>query len=130
MNFFPFSRKPAKKASRKSSPARKKSELAEQLDLAVSKKQEMDRKVAKIQQEIDDIPKQIKKREELEKKRIKERAANTPTIRDPGRRIHRLKVVPSGTKATRVEQRIMRNRFVILCAVLGVLLICIWKAAR
>jgi hypothetical protein len=130
MNFFPFSRKPAKKASGKPSSGRKKSELAEQLDMAVSRKRDMDRKVAEIQRQIDEIPRQIKRREELEKQRIKRLAATTPTIRDPGRPVHRLKVLPSGGKKTRAEQRILLNRFLILCAVLGVMLVLLLKAVR
>ena len=97
--------------------------------MAVSRKRDMDRKVAEIQRQIDDIPRQIKRREEMEKKRMKERAANTPTIRDPGHPVHRLKALPAGAKATRAEQRILLNRFLILCAVLGVMLFLLWRAA-
>jgi hypothetical protein len=130
MKFFPFSRNPAKKKPAKPTARGKKSELAEQLDLAVRSKKEMDRKVAEIQRQIDDIPKQIKKREELEKQRIKKLAASTPTIRDPSLSFQRLHVLSSGARRTRVEQRIMLNRFLILCAVLGLMLFFLWKAAR
>lgn len=130
MKLFPFSRKQSKRAASKPLGGRKKSELAEQLELTVNRKREMDRKVDEIQRQINDIPMQIKRREELEKKRIKERAANSPTIRDPGHSLHRLKVLPSGTKATRAEQRIMLNRFLILCVVLGIMLFTLWRAVR
>ena len=70
MNFFPFSRKtPKKGAARK--PSRKsdggqKSELNLELERVRMEKEEADRKAAEIQAIIDDIPKQIKRREELE----------------------------------------------------------------
>lgn len=131
MNFFPFSRK--KKAVRK--PARKSStkrntELAQELEKVRKHKEEADRRAAEIQARIDDVPKQIKRREDLELQRIKERAKRTRTMQGFDRMPQRVRSSVAGVKLTRAQQRAVMNKFLLLCALLAGMLYFLWKAAR
>lgn len=134
MNFFPFSRKtPKKEALRK--PSRKsrgneKSELTIELERVRKQKEEADRKAAEIQARIDDVPKQIKRREELELQRIKERAKRTRTMQGFDRTPQRVRSSVAGVKLTRAQQRAVMNKFLLLCALLVGMLYFLWKAAR
>lgn len=132
MNFFPFSRRPKKGAVRK--PSRKsvgqqKSDLDLELERVRSEKEEADRKAAEIQARIDDIPKQIKRWEEKELQRIRDRAKRTKTMgfyRTP----QKVRSVVDGARMTRSQQRAVMNRFLLLCALFVGMLYCLWKAAR
>ena len=134
MNFFPFSRnKPKKGAIRK--PARKsggkqKSELSLELEKVKKEKEEAARKAAEIQARIDDIPKQLKRREELELQKIRDRARNTKTMTGFDRTPHRVRSSMAGAKLTRAQQREVMNKFLLLCALLVGMLYFLWKAAR
>lgn len=129
MKFLSLFRKTGKRAASKP-PRKGKSELAIQLELAVSKKREAERKAAELQRQIDDIPKKIKEREEEKWRKIRDRAARTPTIRGLGRPVHRLRTVSEGVNLTRIQQRALRNRFLILCALLAVVLFILWRTVR
>ena len=132
MNFFPFSRKPKKGAVRKplrKSVGKQKSELDLELERVRRDKDEADRKAAEIQARIDDIPKQIKRREEKEIQRIRDRAKRTKTMgfdRTP----QKVRSVVDGARMTRSQQRAVMNRFLLLCALLAGMLYFLWKAAR
>lgn len=134
MNFFPFSRnKPkrgvARKPARKSS-GRQESELSQELERVRKAKEEADRKAAEIQAKIDDIPKQLKRREELERQKIRDRARNTKTIKGLDRPTQRIHSSTTGAKLTRAQQREVMNKFLLLCALLVGMLYFLWKAAR
>ena len=130
MNFFPFSRKtPARKPSRKSG-GKQNSELSLELEKVRKDKAEADRKAAEIQARIDDVPKQLKRREELELKRIKDRARNTRTMQGFDRTPHRVRSSVAGARMTRGQQRAVMNKFLLLCALLVGMLYFLWKAAR
>jgi len=134
MNFFPFSRKtPKKGAARK--PSRKsdggqKSELNLELERVRMEKEEADRKAAEIQAMIDDIPKQIKRREELELQKIKDRAKRTKTMKGFDRTPHRIHSSVAGARMTKAQQRAAMNKFLLLCAFLVGMLYFLWKVAR
>ena len=134
MNFFPFSRKtPKKGAVRK--PARKlggkqESELSQELERVRKAKEEADRKAAEIQARIDDVPKQIKRREELERQKIRDRAKRTRTMQGFDRTTQRIHSSTTGGKLTRAQQREVMNKFLFLCALLVGMLYFLWKAAR
>ena len=133
MNFFPFSPKPKKRAIRK--PSRKargneKSELTMELERVRRQKEEADRKAAEIQARIDDIPNQMKQREERERQRIRDRAKRTKTISEFDRTPHKVRSSTLGVKLTRAQQRAVMNKFLLLCALLVGMLYFLWKAAR
>jgi len=114
----------------KKRPQRVKSELEQQLELALSKKREAERKAAELQREIDDIPRKLKKLEDDERRRIKDRAAKTPTMQGLSRPAHKLQVAGAGLKLTRTQQRVMKNRFILLCIVFAAILLLLWKSIR
>ena len=134
MNFFPFSRKtPKKGAVRK--PARKlggkqESELSQELERVQKAKEEADRKAGEIQARIDDVPKQITRREELERQKIRDRAKRTRTMQGFDRTTQRIHSSTTGGKLTRAQQREVMNKFLLLCALLVGMLYFLWKAAR
>lgn len=134
MNFFPFSRKtPKKVAPRKlsrKSRGNEKSELTMELERVRKQKEEADRKAAEIQARIDDVPKQLKRREELELQKIRDRAKRTKTIREFERKPRKIHSSVAGVKMTRAQQRAVMNKFLLLCALLVGMLYFLWKAAR
>jgi Flp pilus assembly protein TadB len=114
----------------KKRPRSRKSELEEQLELARSKKREAERMAAKLQREIDEVPMKLKKLEEDERRKIKERAKKSPTIQGLGRPTHRLQVTDGALKLTRGQRRAMRNRLILLCVGFAVILFILWKSIR
>jgi len=129
MSLLSFFRKKSLPAPKKR-PRRGKSDLEEQLELALSKKREAERMAAKLQREIDEVPKKLKKLEEDERRRIKDRARKTPTLQGLGRPVHKLYVADVGVKLTRAQQRVMRNRLILLCIGFAVILFLLWKSIR
>ncbi len=107
-----------------------KSDLEQQLEFALIKKREAEKKAAELRRQIEEVPKKLKKIEEDKMRRIRERAARTPTIRGMDRPVRKLHATQVGVKLTRVEQRMLLNKFLILCIVLVVMLFFLWKAAR
>lgn len=134
MSFLPFSRKtPKKEALRKPSRnarGNEKSELTMELERVRKEKEQADRKAAEIQAQIDDIPRKIKKHEEEERRKIRDRATKTPTMQGLGRPVHKLNAVVRGVKLTRGQQRVLRNRFLMLCALLAAVLFFLWRTVR
>jgi hypothetical protein len=132
MNFFPFSRSPKKGAVRKpsrKSGGRQKSELDLELERVRRDKEEAHRKAAEIQARIDDIPRQVKRREEKDLQRIRDRAKRTKTMgfdRTP----QKVRSVVDGARMTRGQKRAVMNRFLLLCALFVGMLYCLWKAVR
>jgi hypothetical protein len=130
MKFLSLFRKkvPARPARR---PSRKvKSELAVQLELTVSQKREAERKASDLQREIEAIPQKIRKLEEEQQRKIKERAIRTPTMQGLGRPVHKLHAVSERVKLTRAQERILRNRLIMLCALFAVVLFILWRTVR
>lgn len=118
----------AKRAPKK--PVRQgRSELAVQLELTERQKREADRKAAELQREIDGIPGKIRKLEEEQRRKIRERARRTPTMQGLGRP-YKLHSEPQGGKLTRAQQRILRNRFIMLCALFAMILVALWRAVK
>jgi Flp pilus assembly protein TadB len=112
-------------------PARKgKSELAIQLELAVRQKREAERKAAELQREIEAIPQKIRKLEKEQQRKIKERASRMPTMQGLGRPVHKLHSVSERVKLTRAQERILRNRLIMLCALFAVVLLVLWRSVR
>lgn len=134
MNFFPFSRKtPKKGAVRKpaqKSSTKRNSELAQELEKVRRDKEEADRKAAEIQARIDDVPKQLKRREEKALQVIKERAKSNQTMQGFDRIPHKVRSSVAGARMTKAQQRDALNKFLILCALLVGMLYFLWKAAR
>lgn len=118
-------KRPAKKSSRRGN-----SELAVQLELAVSKKREAERKAAELQRQIDEVPRKIKRLEEEERRRMRERAEMSPTIHGLGRPAQRIHSVAREVRLTRAQRRALRNRLLILCAAFAAVLWLLWKAVR
>lgn len=123
--FRSFSKRPAGKSSRKG-----KSDLAIQLELAVNRKREIERRAAEIQRTIDGVPRKLRQLEEAERRRMRERAQKTPTIEGLGRPAQRLHAVSGEVRLTRVQRRALRNRLLILCAAFAVVLFFLWRAVR
>jgi len=128
MSLLSFFRKKSLPVPKKR-PRRGKSDLEEQLELALSKKREAERMAAKLQREIDEVPKKLKQLEEDERRRIKDRAARTPTIQGLGRP-YKLQVTDAGARLTRAQQRAMRNRLFLLFMTLAGILFLLWKSIR
>ena len=80
----------------------------------------MERKAAALQREID----------EDERRRIKERAEKSPSIQGLDLPVHKLHVSPAGVKLTRAQQRVLLNRFLVLCTILAGMIFFLWKAIR
>lgn len=124
-----FLRKKSAPTSRKR-PRRVKSELEVQLELTLSKQREAARKAAELQREIDEVPKKLKRLEENERRRISDRASKTPTMREPGRPRSKLHSVTEGVPMTRAQKRMLRNRLMLLSAVLVGFLFLLWRTVR
>jgi hypothetical protein len=131
MAFFPFHRKqkkmPAKPAAR-AKTSDDKSQLTLQLEEVKRQRQELLRRTEEAQRKVEDIPKKIAERKRREVERIHERAQNHKTVRGLGKPTYRISSVVT-RKHSLAEQRSMAKKFLILCAVLGVLLLLLWKAA-
>ena len=93
-------------------------------------KEEADRKAAEIQTRIDDVPKQLKRREEKALQIIKERAKTNQTMQGFDRIPHKVRSSVAGVKLTRAQQRAVLNKFLLLCALLEGMLYFLWKAMR
>ena len=91
-------------------------------------RQEILAKAEEARRKVEDIPKQIAERKRREQKLIHERAQNHKTIRDLGKPTYRIPSVVT-RKMTRGQERSMTTKLLILCAVLGVMLLILWKAA-
>lgn len=130
MNFSPFSRKPTKKPPGRPSSSKRKSDLEVQLELTSSQKREVERKAAEMQKKIDEIPRRIKRLKDEERRKIKQRAVRTPTMKGVGSSFYKLPVVHAGVKLTRSQRRILRNRLILLSAVLMAVLVLLWKTVR
>jgi hypothetical protein len=130
MNFSPFSRKPTKKPPGRSSSSKRKSDLEVQLELTSSQKREVERKAAEMQRKIEEIPRRIKRLKDEERRKIKQRAVRTPTMKGVGSSFYKLPVVHAGVKLTRSQRRILRNRLILLSAVLMAVLVLLWKTVR
>lgn len=126
MKFLSFFGKAGKRVDSKP-PRKGKSELAVQLELAVSKKREAERKAAELQREIDEVPRKLKQLEEAEMRKRRERAEKTPTIQGLGRPAQRLHSVAGEVRLTRAQRRTLRNRFLMLCAAFAVVLFILWR---
>ena len=118
-------KRPAKKPFR-----RGKSELDVQLEQVVRSKREAERKAAELQREIDVIPGKIKRLEEHQRRAIHDRAVRTPTVQGLGRPVQKLHSVADGFRLTRTQNRNLRNRLLILCAVFAGVLIVLWRTVR
>ena len=131
MAFFPFNRKPEKRSFKTSSnfeDAGGKSQLMLQLDEIKKQREELLRKTQEAQRKVEDIPKQIAERKRREVERIHERAQNHKTVRGLGKPTYRISSVVANRKMSRGQHRCMATKFLILCAVLAVLLLILWKA--
>ncbi len=129
MSFFSLFRKGSDPLLMKR-PRGGKSDLEQQLEFALIKKREAEKKAAELRRQIDEVPKKLKKMEEEEMRRIRDRAARTPTILGLNRPVRKLHASPHGMKLTRVQQRMLLNKFFILCIVLAGMLFFLWKAVR
>jgi hypothetical protein len=116
---------PAKKPSRKW-----KTDLDIQLEHVVRSKREAERKAAELQREIDVIPGKIKRLEEHQRRAIHDRAVRTPTVQGLGRPVQKLHSVTDSFRLTRTQNRNLRNRLLILCAVFAGALIILWRTVR
>ncbi len=131
MAFFPFNRKPEKRSPKTSSNFEAtygKSQLTLQLDEIKRQRQDLLCKTEEAQRRVEDIPKQIAERKRREVERIHERAQNHKTVRGLGEPTYRISSVVANRKMTRGQHRSMATKFLILCAVLAVLLLILWKA--
>ena len=131
MAFFPFNRKQEKRAlkpSRSPDSSDRKSQLTLDLEAVKRQRQEIIQKAEEAQRRVEDIPKQIADRKRREVERIHERAQNHKTVRGLGRTTYRIPSVVTNRKMTRRQQRSMATKFLILCAILAVLLLLLWKA--
>jgi len=132
MAFFPFKRQPRKKSSRETPVAKSddaRSQLALQLDAIKQQRQELHRMTQAAQQKVEDIPKLIAKRKLREKELIRERARKSKTLQ-LGRPTYRIPSVVTSAKMTRAQQRMMVTKLLILCAVLAVFLMILWRTVR
>lgn len=131
MAFFPFNRKQPKRAPKASSnlgATDEKSQLTLELDEIKKQREELLRRTEEAQRKVEEIPKKIAERKRREVERIHERAQNHKTVRGLGKPTYRISSVVT-RKHSRAEQRSMAKKLLILCAVLGVLLLLLWKTA-
>jgi len=131
MAFFPFNRKQKKKPSKPAARAKTsddKSQLTLQLEEVKRQRQELLRRTEEAQRKVEDIPKKIAERKRREVERIHERAQNHKTVRGLGKPTYRIPSVVT-RKMTRGQERSMTTKLLILCAVLGVMLLILWRAA-
>ena len=131
MAFFPFNRKQEKRSSKRSpaiDPSDGKSQLTLELEAVKRKRQEILAKTEETRRKVEDIPKQIAERKRREQKLIHERAQNHKTVRGLGKPTYRIPSVVT-RKMTRGQERSMTAKLLILCAVLGVMLLILWRAA-
>jgi Tfp pilus assembly protein PilF len=118
------------KRAPKKPASKRKSELTVQLELAVRQKRDAERKAAELQREIEANPQKIRKLEEEQQRKIKERASRMPTMQGLGRPVHKLHAVSERVKLTRAQERILRSRLIMLCALFAVVLLVLWRSVR
>jgi hypothetical protein len=131
MAFFLFNQKQHKQLFKPTSGVEAtlgKSQLTLQLEEVKRQRQELLRRTEEAQKKVEDIPKKIAERKRREVERIQERAQNHKTVRGLGKPTYRISSVVT-RKHSLAEQRSMAKKLLILCAVLGVLLFFLWKAA-
>jgi hypothetical protein len=131
MAFFPFNRKPEKRLSKTSSNFEAtdgRSHLTLQLEAVNRQRREILQKAEETRRTVEDIPKQIAERKRREVERIHERAQNHKTVRGLGEPPYRISSVVANRKMTRGQHRSMATKFLILCPVVAVLLLILWRA--
>lgn len=132
MSFSPFNRKKEKPSHIKGSgldSTDEKSRLNVQLEEIKKQRQELQARADEALRQVEEIPKQIEERKRRERKRVHERALNHKTVRGLGKPIYKIPSVVAGRKLTRGQQRSMITKFLILCSVLAVLILLLWKVA-
>jgi len=130
MRWLPFFRKSPGSDAKKRRRSRAKTDLQQLMELAISQEREVKRLQAEIMRGIGEIPGKLKELEIRELRRRKKRAENTPTMRGLGRSVFRVQSNTSGVPLTRSQTRVLRNWFLLLCALFAAVLFVFWKAIR
>lgn len=132
MQFFPSSNRSGKKPASMCAAGRisAKSDLELELERVRREKEEAERQAERIKQSMDSIPGKIKRIEEEKRRRMRDRAVKTPTIRNLGRPSFKLNSISSGLRLTRSQRRVLRNRLLMLCAAFGLVLLIFWRVVR
>jgi hypothetical protein len=133
MAFFPFNRKSKKttpKSAIRSEAQNKKSELTLKLEAVTLQSQEILEKTEEARRRVEDIPKLLEERKRREHALIKDRARNSKTLRGLDKSSYRLPSVLATRRMTRIQERAQFTRFLLLCAVLGGIMLLLWRTAR
>ena len=133
MAFFPFNRtskKTTPKPAIRSEAQNKKSELTRKLEAVTRQSQEILEKTEEARRRVEDIPRLLEERKRREQALIKDRARKSKTLRGLDKTSYRLPSVLATRRMTRSEERAQFTRFLILCAVLGGIMLLLWRTAR
>lgn len=128
MVFSPFYRKKNPGKIPRTNGGFDKSQLNLELEAVKRQQKAILDKTEETRKKVENIPKLIEQRKRREQQIIKDRAKRSKTLRDLNKPAYRLPVsIPSG-RITRKQQRSLAVKFLILCAVLGVLILLLWRA--
>lgn len=128
MAFFPFYRKKKLAKTPRTKDGGEKSQLNLELEAVRRHQKVILDKAEETRKKVENIPKLIEQRKRREQQIIKDRAKRSKTLRGLNKPAYRLPVsIPSG-RITRRQQRSLVVKFLILCVVLGVLILLLWKA--
>jgi chromosome segregation ATPase len=109
------------------------SRLSRELEEIRQRELELKKEHEAMQRRVAELPREIEERERKQREKIRLRAIATPTYEDVFSRPRdkRHAATRSGTttrRMTRPEQRSARTQFFLLCLILGVILILLWKS--
>ena len=128
MAFFPFYRKKKQAEPPRTKAGGEKSQLNLELEAVKRQQKAILDKAEETRKKVENIPKLIELCKRREQQIIKDRAKRSKTLRGLNKPAYRLPVsIPSG-RITRKQQRSLAVKFLILCAVLGVLILLLWRA--
>lgn len=129
MAFFPFNRKKKQaKGVPRINASVEKSQLNLELEAVNRKQREIHDKAEATRKKIENIPKLIEQRKRREQQIIKDRARKSKSLRGLDKQPYKLPSVVKTLKMSRREQRSMATKFLILIAVLGALLLLLWRS--
>jgi hypothetical protein len=107
--------------------------LSRELEEIQRRELEIKKAQEEAQRRVTELPKEIEKREQKQREKIKLRAMAQTTTMDgfSSPRDKRHSVMRRGNsvrRLTRTEQRSARFQFLLLCLILGVILVLLWKS--
>jgi uncharacterized membrane protein len=110
------------------------SRIARELEEIRLRELELTRKHEEMQRKVADLPKQIEMRERKQREMIRLQVMADATMADgfgrPRDKRHAVKRKPSSSsrRMTRPEERSAQLQFLLLCAVLAIFLVLLWKS--